>query len=71
MVVTACRMWRFEVTGDHVSKTAAGEWALEMDPSLTGVRTALLARRTGEQMAIPPPHVEAVLLRVLADLERR
>jgi hypothetical protein len=68
MVVTACRMWRFELTGDHVSKTAAARWALERDPSLAGVRSALLARTTSRVVAISPAEVESVLLRVLSDL---
>src|SRR4051794_12885531 len=32
MVLTACRIWRFGSTGEHLSKTAAGHWALERDP---------------------------------------
>jgi hypothetical protein len=61
-------MWRFELTGDHVSKTAAARWALERDPSLAGVRSALLARTTSRVVAISPAEVESVLLRVLSDL---
>jgi Domain of unknown function (DUF4111) len=71
MVVTACRMWRFELTGEHVSKTAAARWALERDPSLLGVRAALLARTTSTAEAIAPEDVKVVLLRVLEDLEGR
>jgi hypothetical protein len=70
MVMTACRMWRFELTGQHVSKTAAARWALERDPSLTGVQGALVARTTSSAEAIAPRRVEDVLLRVLKELER-
>jgi hypothetical protein len=69
MVVTACRMWRFQWRGDHVSKTAAASWALEHDPSLTGVRSALSALATSQAVKIAPSEVESVLLRVLRDLE--
>jgi len=69
MVVTACRMWRFELTGDHVSKTAAALWALEHDPTLNGVQSALSALTTSQAVTIAPAEVEAVLLRVLRDLE--
>jgi hypothetical protein len=69
MVVTACRMWRFALTGDHVSKTAAAVWALEQDATLTGVRLALLALTTSQDVTIRPAEVENVLLRVLTDME--
>jgi predicted nucleotidyltransferase len=67
MVITACRMWRFELTGEHVSKTDAARWALEQDPSLTGVQSALSARTTSDSVTITPTEVETVLLRVLGD----
>jgi hypothetical protein len=69
MVLTACRMWRFELTGEHTSKTAAARWALERDPSLIGVELALSARSTSDTPRIAPREVERVLLRVLRDLE--
>jgi hypothetical protein len=69
MVITACRMWRYGLTGEHVSKTAAARWALEQDPSLTGVRSAFSARTTSHPGTIAPSEVEEVLLRVLRDLE--
>ncbi len=69
MVTTACRMWRFDMTGQHVSKTAAARWALEREPTLAGVRSALSARTTARPVTIPPADVEQVLLRVLAALE--
>ncbi len=31
-VLTACRGWLFSEEGRHVSKRAAGEWALQRDP---------------------------------------
>jgi predicted nucleotidyltransferase len=69
MVLTACRMWRFELTGEHLSKTAAGQWALGLDPSLTGIESALSARTTADPVTIAPSEIERVLLRVLRDLE--
>jgi hypothetical protein len=69
MVLTACRMWRFELTGEHVSKTAAGRWALGIDPSLKGIQSALSARTTAHPVTMAPIEIERVLLRVLRDLE--
>jgi predicted nucleotidyltransferase len=69
MVLTACRMWRFELTGDHVSKTLAGEWALTLDPSLAGVEAALAMRTTAQPRTIAPSEIEKVLRRVLRDVE--
>jgi Domain of unknown function (DUF4111) len=69
MVLISCRMWRFEVTGEHVSKTAAARWALERDPSLIAAQQALRARTTSHPVTIAPGEVERVLLRVLRDLE--
>lgn len=69
MVLTACRMWTFQLTGEHTSKTFAARCALERDPSLTGVELALSARTTLDAPRIPPREVERVLLRVLRDLE--
>jgi hypothetical protein len=69
MVLTACRIWRFAVGGEHSSKTAAARWALERDPSLTAVERALSARTTVGAPRIRPREVERVLLRVLRDPE--
>jgi hypothetical protein len=69
MVLTACRMWRFELTGEHTSKTDAARWALKRDPSLIGVELALSAHTTSDAPRIAPVKVETVLLRVLRDLE--
>jgi predicted nucleotidyltransferase len=44
MVLTACRIWRFASERVHCSKTAAGRWALERDPSLGAVEEALRQR---------------------------
>lgn len=44
MVLTACRIWRFATERVHCSKTAAGRWALERDPSLGAVEEALRQR---------------------------
>jgi len=62
MVLTACRIWRFGIEGVHCSKTAAGRWALERDPSLRAVEEAL-RRRTIDPAA---PIGEAGIRRVLA-----
>jgi hypothetical protein len=43
-VLTACRVWRFAEEGRHCSKAAAGEWALQRDPTLRAVRDALRQR---------------------------
>lgn len=69
MVLTACRVWRFELTGEHTSKTDAGTWALARDPSLAGVERALSARTLLLAPQIAPREVERVLLRVLRDRE--
>jgi Domain of unknown function (DUF4111)/Nucleotidyltransferase domain len=44
-VLTTCRVWRLAEEGRHCSKTAAGAWALERDPTLQVVRDALRQRR--------------------------
>ena len=69
MVLTACRMWRFAVTGEHTSKSAAARWALEQDPPQRGVELALAARTTSAAPRITPQQVEEVLLRALRDHE--
>lgn len=70
MVLTACRIWRFQVAGEHASKTDAARWALERDPSLSGVELALFAHTTtSDAPLIAAREVESVLCRVLRDLE--
>ena len=68
MVLTACRMWRFQMTGEHTSKTDAARWAWDRDPSLIGVERALAARTTSEAALISADEVARVLNRVLRDL---
>lgn len=70
MMLTACRVWRFELEGEHSSKTDAARWALERDPSLIGVELALSARTASDAPRIAPREVKRVLLRVLSDLEK-
>jgi predicted nucleotidyltransferase len=60
MVLTACRIWRFAVTGSHCSKSEAGAWALTRDPSLEAVRAAL-RRRAGEPARIEPADIGRLL----------
>jgi predicted nucleotidyltransferase len=62
MVLTACRIWRFATERIHCSKTAAGRWALERDPSLGAVEEAL-RQRTSEPAA---PIGEEDVARLLA-----
>ncbi len=69
MVLTACRMWRFAVEGEHSSKSAAARWALERDPSLIAIEEALSVRTTASTAHITPDEVERVLVRVLRDVE--
>jgi hypothetical protein len=68
MVLTACRIWRFQLTAEHMSKAHAARWALDRDPSLIGVELALSAHTTSDDARIAPREVERVLLRVLRDL---
>jgi nucleotidyltransferase-like protein/aminoglycoside adenylyltransferase-like protein len=60
MVLTACRTWRFAVTGSHCSKSAAGAWALTRDPSLQAVRAAL-RQRAGDPAHIEPADIGRLL----------
>src|SRR4051812_23034245 len=69
MVLTARRMWRYAVEGEHSSKSAAARWALDRDPSLIAVDAALTARTRSTMAHISPDEVERVLLRVLAEPE--
>jgi Domain of unknown function (DUF4111)/Nucleotidyltransferase domain len=69
MVLTACRIWRFAVDGEHSSKSAAARWALRRDPSLTAVGQALADRAGGDRVRIAPGDVERLLLRVLHDVD--
>ena len=60
MVLTACRIWRFAEERVHCSKQRAGLWALQRDPSLTVVRSAL------EEGPIREPEVRELFSRVKA-----
>ncbi len=45
MVLTACRIWRFAVTGEIASKGAAAAWVLERAPTLRAIPAAIRRRR--------------------------
>jgi len=60
MVFTACRAWRFAVTGEHVSKADAATWAVQQRPDLTVVEDALALRR-GDEGIIAPDSVGPLL----------
>src|SRR5215208_6821780 len=68
MVLTARRIWRFATEGVHCSKAAAGEWALERDPSLDAVETALRQRTNGPTSLIGRDGIARVLARVRQQL---
>lgn len=70
MVLTACRIWRFSVTGTHSSKSAAGSWALGRDPSLAAVRAAL-RQRAGDPVRIDPGEIARVLRAARASVAAR
>jgi hypothetical protein len=67
-VLTACRVWHFAEQGRHRSKTAAGEWALQRDPSLQVVRDALHQRHYDPAARIDPAQVQQLLAVVRARL---
>lgn len=69
MVLTACRMWRVTAEGRHSSKSAAAEWALARDGSLTAVRQALHQREEAPDTPVNPNDIRAVLLTVLNEIE--
>ncbi|GAB3498105.1 aminoglycoside adenylyltransferase domain-containing protein [Flexivirga lutea] len=71
MVLTACRIWHFDTEGTHCSKPAAGEWALDRDPSLTGVRLALRQRQGRADESIPAEAVAQVLRNALDHVTTR
>jgi predicted nucleotidyltransferase len=60
-VLTACRIWRFADEHHHCSKTAAAEWALERDPSLNVIHTALRQRDGDPATTIDPLEVQRLL----------
>jgi len=67
-VLTTCRAWRLAEEGRHGSKTAAGEWALRRDPTLTVVRDALARRRGDSAQPLDPAQVAQLLALVRARL---
>jgi hypothetical protein len=68
MTLTACRIWRFAVEGVHCSKTAAGRWALERDPSLPAVAKALRRRAVEPDVRIEANAIASLLARVRREL---
>jgi predicted nucleotidyltransferase len=67
-VLTACRVWRYAEERRHSSKTAAGEWALQRDPTLQVVRDALRQRHRDPTAPIDPAQVRRLLGVVRAQL---
>jgi Domain of unknown function (DUF4111)/Nucleotidyltransferase domain len=67
MVLTACRIWRFSEERTHCSKSAAGLWALERDPSLQAVRDALRLR-AGHAARVEPAEIGRLLRLVRAQI---
>lgn len=68
MVLTACRIWRLSIEGVHCSKTAAGRWALERDPSLRAVEQALRQRTVDPAAPIGEEGIRRVLALVRQEL---
>jgi Nucleotidyltransferase domain/Domain of unknown function (DUF4111) len=66
MVLTTCRIWRFNAEGVHCSKSEAGRWALARDHSLTAVEEALRQRGADSEAMV----AEAGIRRLI-DLVRR
>jgi hypothetical protein len=67
-VLTTCRIWNLAEEGRLGSKTAAGEWALRRDPTLTVVRDALARRRGDSTAPLDPAQVAQLLALVRARL---
>jgi hypothetical protein len=61
MVLTACRIWRFAVDGEHCAKSEAGRWVLARDPSLSAVHEALAQRAGGRTSPIDAADVTHTL----------
>ena len=70
MVFTACRVWRFAETGEHVSKADAASWVLAQRPDLEVVAQAL-ARRRGDDGVITAEGVKELLTTVRQNLARQ
>lgn len=71
MVLTACRIWHFDTEGTYSSKPRSGKWALDRDPSLTGVTQALRRRQGEADASIPAAAVTHVLRTVLSHVTTR
>jgi hypothetical protein len=65
MVLTACRMWRFAVERVHSSKTGAGRWALDRDPTLGVVRQALRQYADDAGVSVEEHAIADLLVQVL------
>ena len=70
MVFTACRVWRFAETGEHVSKADAASWVFAQRPDLEVVAQAL-ARRRGDDGVITAEGVKELLTTVRQNLARQ
>ncbi|MDQ1438557.1 MAG: hypothetical protein QOK43_2186 [Acidimicrobiaceae bacterium] len=70
MVFTACRAWRFAVTGTHTSKDDAANWVLSRRPDLDVVAEAL-AIRHGAEGVIEAEPVFALLRIAREEIARR
>jgi predicted nucleotidyltransferase len=68
MVLTACRIWRFATARVHCSKTTAGHWALERDPSLGAVEEALRQRTRDPAATIAEEGIARLLALVRQEL---
>lgn len=64
-VLNACRAWQFSVEGLFVSKTAAGEWALDQWPTQPMISQALTIRRGERTLPLDRQAVLTFLERVI------
>jgi hypothetical protein len=71
MVLTTCRIWRFNAEGVHSSKAEAGHWALGRDPSLTAVEEARRQRRGDPDVTIGEDDIRHLLSRVRREIANR
>ncbi len=70
MVLTACRIWRFAVTVEHVGKVEAANWAAGRDPGLEAIAAAVRRYTTGEREPIEPVAIRRVLDRALTEISK-
>jgi hypothetical protein len=71
MVLTACRIWRFSAERVHCSKSEAGRWALDRDPSLTAVREALRQRQVDPETKIGQDGIQHLIALVRREIASR